>query len=88
MEKSTHANPGNPITIGNGGIPSGKGIRMFGASLGLLILGSLAHPASAATFDEQRKTVAASIETQSEKAIISLLQAGIKEGKSTQAIAE
>ena len=61
---------------------------MFGVSLGLVIFGSLAVPATAATFDEQRKAVTASIETQSEKAIISLLQAGIKEGKPTQAIAE
>jgi outer membrane protein assembly factor BamD (BamD/ComL family) len=61
---------------------------MFAASLGLVVVGSLALPASASTFEEQRKAVATSIETQSEKAIISLLQAGIKEGKSTQAIAE
>lgn len=61
---------------------------MFGVSLGLVVFGSLAVPATAATFDEQRKAVTASIETQSEKAIISLLQAGIKEGKPTQAIAE
>jgi tetratricopeptide (TPR) repeat protein len=61
---------------------------MFGVSLGIAILGSLALPAHAATFDEQRKAVSASIETQSDKTIIALLQAGIKEGKPTQAIAE
>lgn len=61
---------------------------MLGASMGLLVLGSLSLTSSAATFDEQRKAVSASIESQSENVIISLLKAGIKEGKPTQAIAE
>ena len=68
--------------------PVGLLNRCAPACLTLAIAACLVLPASAATFDEQRKTVAASIETQSEKAIISLLQAGIKEGKPTQAIAE
>ncbi len=42
----------------------------------------------AASFDEQRKAVSASIESQSEEAILSLLESGIEEGKPTQAIAE
>jgi TolA-binding protein len=42
----------------------------------------------AATFDEQRKAVSATIESQSEEAILSLLKSGIEEGKPTQAIAE
>ena len=68
--------------------PVGLLNRCAPACLTLAIAACLVLPASAATFDEQRKSVAASIETQSEKAIISLLQAGIKEGKPTQAIAE
>ena len=47
-----------------------------------------ATPSFAATFDEQRKAVSSSIETQSEDAILSLLKSGIEEGKPTQAIAE
>ena len=43
---------------------------------------------SGATFDEQRAAVSASVETQPESAIVALLQAGIEEGKPTQAIAE
>lgn len=43
---------------------------------------------TAATFDEQRKVVSASPETQTESVILSLLKAGIEEGKPTQAIAE
>ena len=88
MTKSTHANLGNTFAIRTGNRSSGKGMRMLGVSLGLVVFGSLALPTTAATFDEQREAVAASIDTQSEKAIISLLQAGIKEGKPTQAIAE
>lgn len=42
----------------------------------------------AATFDEQRKAVSATIESQPEEAILSLLKSGIEEGKPTQAIAE
>ena len=47
-----------------------------------------ASPIFAATFDEQRKAVSSTIETQSEAAILSLLKSGIAEGKPTQAIAE
>ena len=57
--------------------------------MGIWVIGCLGiSPASAATFDEQLKSVSATIETQPEKVIISLLQAGIKEGKPTQAIAK
>ena len=41
--------------------------------------------ALSATFDEQRKAVAASVETQSEEVILSLLKAGLEEQKPTQA---
>ncbi len=44
-------------------------------------------PVSAATFDEQRTAVASSVETQPEKAIISLLKAGIEENRPAQALA-
>lgn len=44
--------------------------------------------ALSATFDEQRKAVAASVETQSEEVILSLLKAGLEEQKPTQAFAE
>lgn len=40
----------------------------------------------AATFDQQRATVAASVETQSEEAILSLLRAGIAENKPAPAV--
>lgn len=57
--------------------------------MGIWVIGCLGiSPASAATFDEQLKAVSATIETQPEKVIISLLQAGIKEGKPAQAIAK
>jgi len=66
--------PGN--TLGN---------RAAGVAILLFLT---ATPIFSATFDEQRKAVAASVETQSEGAIISLLKSGIDEGKPTQAIAE
>lgn len=49
----------------------------------LLLAPCIAH---AATFDEQRATVAASVETQSEDAILSLLTAGIAELKPAPAV--
>ncbi|MGB1128492.1 MAG: hypothetical protein ACPG4K_00480, partial [Haloferula sp.] len=55
---------------------------------GLAVWSLVASVAWSATFDEQRKVVAASPATQSEEAIVSLLKAGIEEGKPTQAIAE
>ena len=55
-------------------------------AFGVLLL--TAPALSAATFDEQRAVVSASPVTQSEAAIISLLKAGIDEGKPTQAISE
>ncbi|MBT8038224.1 MAG: tetratricopeptide repeat protein [Verrucomicrobiae bacterium] len=88
MTIPTHANPRDSFAIRTVHRSSGKKIWILGTSLGLVLLSSLVIPASAATFEEQRKTVTASIGTQSEDAIISLLKAGIKEGKPTQAIAE
>jgi tetratricopeptide (TPR) repeat protein len=44
--------------------------------------------AAAASFDDLRKTVAADPATQPEAAILNLLQAGLGEGKPTQALAE
>jgi hypothetical protein len=49
---------------------------------------SLSAPAAPATFDEQREALASTIATQPESAISSLLQAGLAEGKPTQAISE
>jgi len=47
----------------------------------------LSAPLHAATFDEQRATAAASLETQSEQAILALLTAGIEENKPAPAVA-
>lgn len=47
----------------------------------------LSAPLHAATFEEQRATVAASLETQSEQAILALLTAGIEENKPAPAVA-
>ena len=44
--------------------------------------------ANAATFDEQRAAISASVKTQPEAVIMSLLTAGLAEGKATEAIAE
>ena len=63
-----------------------SGIWAFGC-LGISVLGILGV-SHGETFDEQRKSVAAAPATQSEAAIISLLKAGIEEGKPTQAVAE
>jgi outer membrane protein assembly factor BamD (BamD/ComL family) len=52
------------------------------------IVAGLAVTASAATFDEQRKVFSASPAAQPESSTISLLKAGIAEGKPAQAIAE
>jgi TolA-binding protein len=70
--------------IRKSGILSG-GVRL---SLGLCAYVSLGVSATAATFDEQRAIVSASPATQPEAAILSLLKAGIEEGKSPLAIAE
>ena len=58
--------------------------------MGIWVFGCLGFSAAlaAASFDEQRTAMSASVATQSEAAIVSLLQAGIDEGKPTQAIAE
>ena len=64
-------------------VGSVRSARSVGCVL-LLLVGAL----QAATFDEQRKAVAASPATQPERAILALLQAGLEEGKPTQAIAE
>jgi len=54
-----------------------------------LLLGiALAHPAFAASFDEQRDAMAKTVATQPESAIVALLQAGVAEGKSVLAMAE
>jgi TolA-binding protein len=58
-----------------------------GPSLILFCL-ALVLTASAVTFDEQRAAITASPATQSEAAILSLLKAGLEEGKPTLAIAE
>ncbi|MGB0328314.1 MAG: tetratricopeptide repeat protein [Akkermansiaceae bacterium] len=64
-------------------------MRVFLKRSGLFVLGvSLVLPLAGATFDEQRKAISASVETQPEKVIVDLLKAGIEEGKPTQAIAE
>ena len=47
----------------------------------------LSAPLHAATFEEQRATVAASLETQSEQAILALLTAGIEEKRPAPAVA-
>ena len=47
----------------------------------------LSAPLHAATFEEQRATAAASLETQSEQAILALLTAGIEENKPAPAVA-
>ncbi len=47
----------------------------------------LLAPLNAATFEEQRATVAASLETQSEQAILDLLTAGIEENRPAPAVA-
>ena len=62
----------------------------FRISLGIWVFGYLgiAIAAPAATFEEQRKTVAVSPATQPESAIMSLLEAGLNEGKPVLAIAE
>ncbi len=47
----------------------------------------LSAPLHAATFDEQRAAIAASVETQSEDAILNLLKSGIAENKPAPAVA-
>ena len=62
--------------------------QCFRATLMVLAFCVSAHVAFAQpTFGEQRATISASPATQSEDAIISLLEAGITESKPTQAIA-
>ena len=64
-----------------------KSILSYGAiSTAAIIL--TATPVLSATFEEQRKAISSSIETQPEAAILSLLKSGIEEAKPTQAIAE
>jgi len=62
---------------------------MFPSSKHLLALTALllSAPLHAATFEEQRTTVSASLETQSEQAILDLLTAGIAENKPAPAVA-
>lgn len=62
---------------------------MFPSPKHLLALTALllSAPLHAATFEEQRATVAASLETQSEQAILTLLTAGITENKPAPAVA-
>ena len=52
------------------------------------LLNLLSLPATAATFDEQRAAMRGTVQTQPESAIMSLLEAGLAEGKSVLAIAE
>ncbi|MBT3295969.1 MAG: tetratricopeptide repeat protein [Verrucomicrobia bacterium] len=64
--------------------------RLFTSSIYLIyLLNLLPLPtAHAATFTEQRTAISRTIATQPESAILSLLAAGLEEGKPTQAIAE
>lgn len=63
--------------------------KMFPSPTNLVALSALllALPLHAATFEEQRATAAASLETQSEQAILALLAAGIGENKPAPAVA-
>jgi hypothetical protein len=61
-------------------------IRVYSCAFAVLFL--FVPSSFAATFDEQRAIVSASPTSQPEAAIVSLLKAGIEEGKPTQAIAE
>jgi len=51
---------------------------------GLFLLN--AAPLHAATFEQQRSAVAASLETQSEEAIVALLRSGIEENRPAPAV--
>ena len=68
--------------------PVGLRIRPGSALSGLAGVFLLAAATAAASFDDLRKTVAADPVSQPEAAILSLLQAGLGEGKPTQALAE
>ncbi len=63
-------------------LPSTRSIVL----LAVLLL-SAPHHVHAATFEEQRSAVAASLETQSEQAILDLLTAGIEENRPAPAVA-
>jgi len=54
----------------------------------ICVLACLALTVGAATFDEQRKAVSASLATQPETVMMALLKAGLDEGKVTPAIAD
>ena len=60
-------------------------LRGIGFLTGFLLLGQAS--VFAATFDEQRATISASLESQSEEAIVSLLKAGIAENRPAPAVA-
>ncbi len=63
-------------------LPSTRSIVLLAA-----LLLSAPHHVHAATFEEQRSAVAASLETQSEQAILDLLTAGIEENRPAPAVA-
>lgn len=60
-------------------------LRGIGFLTGLLLLGQV--PVFAATFDEQRATISAALESQPEEAIVNLLKAGIAENRPAPAVA-
>lgn len=62
---------------------SGRSVRSVGFALACFAL-----TLNAATFDEQRKAVSASLATQPEATMMALLKAGLDEGKATPAVAE
>jgi tetratricopeptide (TPR) repeat protein len=66
---------------------AGRSLSTASLYLVALLHLSLSAPAHAATFDEQHRAIASTIATQPESSIKSLLQAGMLEGKPTQAIA-
>jgi outer membrane protein assembly factor BamD (BamD/ComL family) len=63
-----------------------ESMKRLGRSLAC-VLPFLVIPVSGARFEEQRAAVSSSVETQPEKAIISLLKAGIEENRPAQALA-
>ena len=75
--------PTRPILTSLGKmLPSTRSIVLLAA-----LLLSAPHHVHAATFEEQRSAVAASLETQSEQAILDLLTAGIEENRPAPAVA-